>query len=87
MTMRNKYFNEERKNWCLIDGEENVQEYDEMISLESYTLSPEKIDELIKERYENPKYILLGEGYGMNYTTDGELRVWKDRGVFYKYSR
>ncbi len=84
--MEKKYFNEERKNWCLIDGEEAVSEYDEMITLQSSVLTHEQVEKLIKERSENPRYIVLGEGYGMNYTVDGQLKVWKDKGIFYKYA-
>ncbi len=81
-----KYFNQERKNWCIIDGEDKVKEYDEMITLESAVLTPSEIEELIKDRNVNPKYVLLGEGYGMNYTLDGQLCVWNDKGIFYKYA-
>lgn len=82
--MENKYFNEERKNWCLVGGEEEVREYDECITLDP---NNKNLQKWLSEKSKNSKYILLGEGYGMNYTTDGELQVWKEKCVFYKYAR
>lgn len=79
-------FHKQHENWCLIDDEGTVQEYDEMIHLDIQIMTKEEIKKCIEKKKSNPKYILLGEGYGMNYTVDGELRVWRDKGVFYKYA-